>query len=301
MQGLGSTRSITTAAAGTFSGSAISTSTKKNGRESRGTYKRIVARLHEAGIGSILHTYAFFVDKQSKYVTPVPHPQLDAFRSFTLAGPVDAGDTEITVVESTADVSPVTGFFERNSATLHIGDELVTFTGTAKEPPYTFTGCRRGAQGTATSAHAAGAQARHLKECFGLFVPDCESELFEEIAGNHAAVVDSCGFDGFYLDAIDGSDILRGGDEAWYWGQRFVFLIYKHLRKPVSMEMSSMWHQMWNLRSRWQAWDYPNRGQKRSSTSTPMRSIPGCSCRCIWAGGTSSVTPRRRWTPPTPI
>jgi hypothetical protein len=29
------------------------------------------------------------------------------------------------------------------------------------------------------------------------------------------------------------------------------------------MEMSSMWHQMWNLRSRWQAWDYPSRGQKR--------------------------------------
>ena len=228
-----------------------------------GTYKRIVARLHEAGIGSILHTYAFFVDKQSKYVTPVPHPQLDAFRSFTLAGPVDTDDTEITVVESTADVSPITGFFERNSVTLHIGDELVTFTGATKEPPYTFTGCRRGAHGTVASSHAAGGQARHLKECFGLFVPDCESELFEEIARNHAAVVDSCGFDGFYLDAIDGSDILRGGDEAWYWGQRFVFLIYKYLRKPVSMEMSAMWHQMWNFRSRWQAWDYPNRGQKR--------------------------------------
>ncbi len=49
------------------------------------TYRRIVARLHDAGIGSIFHTYAFFIDKQSKYVTPVPDPRLDAFRTFTLA------------------------------------------------------------------------------------------------------------------------------------------------------------------------------------------------------------------------
>ena len=47
-------------------------------------FKNINARLHESGIDAIFHTYAFFIDKASKYVTPVPHPQLDAFRSFTL-------------------------------------------------------------------------------------------------------------------------------------------------------------------------------------------------------------------------
>ena len=52
------------------------------------TWKRIVARLHDAGIGSIFHTYAFFIDKGSKYVTPVPDPRLDAFRTFTLAEPL---------------------------------------------------------------------------------------------------------------------------------------------------------------------------------------------------------------------
>ena len=30
------------------------------------SWQRIVARLHEAGIGSIFHSYAFFIDKQSK-------------------------------------------------------------------------------------------------------------------------------------------------------------------------------------------------------------------------------------------
>ena len=38
-------------------------------------FARIVARLHEAGIDSIFHSYAFFIDKQSKYVTPVPDPR----------------------------------------------------------------------------------------------------------------------------------------------------------------------------------------------------------------------------------
>jgi hypothetical protein len=40
------------------------------------TYKKINDRLHEAGISSIFHTYAFFIDKNTKYVTPVPSKDL---------------------------------------------------------------------------------------------------------------------------------------------------------------------------------------------------------------------------------
>jgi hypothetical protein len=227
------------------------------------SWRRVVARMHEKGIGSIFHTYAFFIDKQSKYVTPVPDPRLDAFRTFRLAEPLSADATEITVNESTANMSTVTGFFEHNSVVLHVGDELVTFGGFTKEAPWKFTGVKRGAHGTKATAHDKGAKARHLKECFGLFVPNPESSLFEEIAANHADVVNRCDFDGIYLDAIDGSSILRGGDEVWYWGNKFVIEIQKRLKKPVGMEMSSMWHHFWQYRTRWQAWDYPQRGHKR--------------------------------------
>jgi len=226
-------------------------------------YKEIVARLHKAGIGSIFHTYCFFIDKKSKYVTPVPHPQLDAFRSFELKVPLSKDATEITVVESTENMSTITGFFVHNSITLHIDDELVTFGGFTKKAPYKFTGCTRGAFGTKAASHSKGAKARHLKECFGLFVPDAESELYEEIAKNHADVINYCDFDGIYLDAIDGTSILRGGEDAWYYGSKFLFDIWKHLEKPVGMEMSAMWHHFWQFRSRWQAWDYPTRGQKQ--------------------------------------
>ncbi len=227
------------------------------------TYRSIVKRLHDAGIGSIFHTYAFFIDKQSKYVTPVPDKRLDAFRIFTLSRAIDTESREITVNESTKDMSTVTGFFEHNSVVLHIDEELVTFGTVSLEPPWRFTNVKRGAFGTKAAAHEKGAKARHLKECFGLFVPNPESSLFEEIAENHANIVNSCDFDGIYLDAIDGSSILRGPDESWYWADKFVFEIQKRLEKPVGMEMSAMWHHFWQFRTRWQAWDYPQRGHKR--------------------------------------
>jgi hypothetical protein len=122
---------------------------------------------------------------------------------------------------------------------------------------------KRGALGTKAAAHERGAKARHLKECFGLFVPNPESSLFEEIAANHADVVNRCGFDGIYLDAIDGSSILRGNDDCWYWADKFVVEIQRRLKRPVGMEMSSMWHHFWQYRTRWQAWDYPQRGHER--------------------------------------
>jgi hypothetical protein len=227
------------------------------------SYRRLVARLHAAGIGSIFHTYAFFIDKQSKYVSPIPDKRLDAFRTFTLAADVDAAADTIPVNEPTAGMSTVTGFFEHNSVVLHLGDELATFGGISQEPPWRFTGVKRGVLGTKAAPHEKGTTARHLKECFGLFVPDPESSLFVEIAANHAAVVNRGDFDGIYLDAIDGSSILRGGDECWYWADKFVMEIQKRLTKPVGMEMSAMWHHFWQYRTRWQAWDYPQRGHKR--------------------------------------
>jgi len=47
------------------------------------------------GISSIFHTYAFFIDKNSKYVTPEPHKDLAFFSEFTLAEPLKTVDSEI--------------------------------------------------------------------------------------------------------------------------------------------------------------------------------------------------------------
>ncbi|NCB07091.1 MAG: hypothetical protein EOM73_02885, partial [Bacteroidia bacterium] len=226
-------------------------------------FKRINDRLHDAGISSIFHTYAFFIDKNSKYVTPVPSPDLGYFNAFTLAKPVGPDDNEIEVLEPTTNISTITGFFVRNSVTLRIGDELISFRGVSNSPPYKFTGCKRGINGTKKSSHAARGKAFHLREMFGRFVPGVETPLFDEIARRTAEIVNECGFDGIYFDAIDGSYILGGAENAWYYGTRFIFEVVKNLERPVGMEMSTMFHHWWHYRSRWQAWDRPVRGYKR--------------------------------------
>ena len=227
------------------------------------SFKKINEKLHEAGISVIFHTYAFFIDKNTKYVTPLPSKDLGYFKTFTLARPVSISDTEITVNESTQNISMITGFFVRNSRTLRIGEELIEYDDVTRSAPYKFTGCRRGANKTAISTHAVSDSAFHLREMFGRFVPGPETELFHEIAAHTAEIVSDCGFDGIYFDAIDGSDILGGEEYFWYYGTKFIFEVARNLKKPVGMEMSSMAHHWWHYRSRWQAWDRPVRGYKR--------------------------------------
>lgn len=227
------------------------------------TYKKINERLHKAGISSIFHTYAFFIDKNAKYVTPVPSEDLGYFSSFTLAKPVMLGDTEIFVNEPTEKISTITGFFVRNSLSLRIDSEIIEFRGATHSPPYKFTGCKRGADATKVVVHEAGDKAYHLREMFGRFVPGPETALFDEIARHTAEIINESDFDGIYFDAIDGSDILAGEDYFWYYGTKFIFEVARQLKKPVGMEMSSMSHLWWHYRSRWQAWDRPLRGYKR--------------------------------------
>jgi len=231
--------------------------------EGRASLKRVIDRLHAAGIQAGLHTYAFFIDKKCPWVTPVPDPRLAKAATFTLAAALPAEADAVPVVESTRSVSAVTGFFVRNSVTLQIEDELIVFAEVAPEPPYGFRRCQRGAYGTRAAAHPAGAKVHHLKECFGLLVPDGDSSLLSEVAGRTAATFNECGFDMMYLDALDGEDILGGAANGWHYGSKFVFELWRQLERPALMEMSTFHHHLWYVRSRMGAWDHPRRSHKR--------------------------------------
>jgi len=263
------------------------------------SFRQINARLHEAGISSIFHTYAFFIDKTSRYVTPIPNKDLGYVRTFTLSQPLDETADEVVVNESTANISTVTGFHTENSVTLKIGDELIEFNGITQSPPYKFTGLKRGANGTKISSHSMNETAYHLSERFGRFVPGPETALFDEMAQRHAEIVNNCGFDGIYLDAIDGSAVLGGEENFWYYGTKFIFELAKHLERPVGMEMSSMSHHWWHYRSRWQAWDRPVRGYKRfidihlASIKAPGLFLPDTIVSYEWEHG--------RWPGHTPL
>ncbi len=225
--------------------------------------KAVIDKLHAAGMQAGLHTYAMFIDKRCPCVTPVPDPRLGKDASFTLAEGLPADAKGVPVVESTAAMSAITGFGVRNSVTLQIDEELITYSAVAKEPPYGFTGCVRGACGTKVASHEKGAAVHHLRECFGLFVPDGDSTLFDEVAAKTAELYNQAGFDMIYLDALDGGDAVAGRENSWHYESKFTFEIARRLDRPAIMEMSTFHHHLWYVRSRMGAWDHPNRSHKQ--------------------------------------
>ncbi len=224
--------------------------------------KAVLDRLHAAGILAGLHTYAFFIDKNCPWVTPTPDPRLGKDRVLTLAAPLDAAANQVGVVESTQGMSAITGFFQRNSATVQIDDELIVYTSVSQAPPYQFTGCQRGACGTKAAPHAAGAKVHHLREVFGRFLPDGDSTLLAEVAAKTAEFYNQAGFDMIYLDALDGEDAIAGAEWGWHYGGKFAWEIAKRLQKPALFEMSTFHHHLWFIRSRLGAWDHPTRGHQ---------------------------------------
>ncbi len=231
--------------------------------QGRASFKAVIDKLHKAGILAGLHTYAFFMAKNCPWVTPVPDPRLGKDATFTLAAPLPAAAAAVPVEETTEKMSAVTGFFVRNSATLQIDDELITYSDVSHTAPWQFTKCKRGAWGTKVAAHAKGAKVHHLRECFGLFVPDGDSTLLTDVAAATATMFNECGFDMIYLDALDGEDAIAGAANGWHYGSKFTFEICKRLQRPAIMEMSTFHHHLWYVRSRMGAWDHPTRSHKK--------------------------------------
>jgi len=225
--------------------------------------KAVIDRLHQAGIKAGLHTYSFFMDKQCPWITPVPDPRIAKDAVFTLAESVTDQDTIIPVVESTSEMSTIIGFHVRNSVTLQVDDELITYSSIEKKSPFAFASCLRGAYGTKIATHKKGAKVYHLKELFQRFAPDGDSTLFTEVADKTAQAYNKCGFDMIYLDALDGADVIAGRENAWHYGSKFVFELVKRLEKPAILETSTFYHHLWYARSRLRAWDVPQRGAKR--------------------------------------
>jgi hypothetical protein len=229
----------------------------------RASFKAVIDKLHAAGIKAGLHTYAHFVSQDTHWVTPVPSPDLAKDATFTLAAAIDENTDKIVVNESTRDMSLVTGFATRNSIVIQIDDELIRYHNISKEPPYAFYTVKRGVFGTKVAPHAAGAKVYHIKECFGLFSPTGGSKMMDEVAAATADFYNACGFDMIYLDALDGEDVMGDPGEGWYYGSKFVFELFKGLKKPPIMEMSTFHHHLWFVRSRMGAWDHPVRGYKQ--------------------------------------
>ncbi len=228
--------------------------------EGRKSLREVVARLHANGIQSILHTYSSLIDPNCSLVHPKPDPGLGTTRCFTLAADIDAAAKQIPIEEDTAEISLVHTSHFNSTRYVVWDDEIIEFTALGKNR---LDQCVRGAFGTTPAPHRKGQKGRNLKNSYGLFAPDIGGPLFMKVAQNTADCFNECGFDALYFDALEGVNTLEGPSFMFYYTTLFVYEVARRLKKPAGMEMSTMHHALWYVRSRMGAWDRPFRAQKK--------------------------------------
>ncbi len=177
----------------------------------RDSLKRAVDKIHAAGLHAGVHVFGPSVSANDPWVTPVPDDRLDYGVLTPLAEGLDAEATTITLTEQPDLALPKVRTQAFPGYHLRIGDELIGYSGTDVGPPFRFVGCERGALGTTATAHAAGAEVRHMYTQWGFFRVKPDSTMADELTANFADVFNACGFDMVYFDASDG-----GPNPAYY-------------------------------------------------------------------------------------
>ena len=166
--------------------------------------KKMLDKVKEAGITPGFHTLQTHIGVESRYVKPSIDPRLNRKRQFTLKEPIPSSGniTEITVEEN-----PVDSPLHDHTRVIAFGGEGFEYEGFTTEPPYKFTGVKRGAYGTAATYHNKGEIGGILDISeFGrgtsIYINQ-DNDLQDEIAEKIARIYD-CGFEFLYLDGSEG-------------------------------------------------------------------------------------------------
>jgi len=172
--------------------------------DGRASFKRTIAKIHAAGLKAGVHLFGPSISPNDAYVTPVPDDRLPTVQCPPLAEGIDAVADVLTLTGQPeclpSKSSFKLGFPEHH---LRVGNEIIRYNDVEVGPPFRFTGCSRGACGTTTAAHAAGAPVRGLITKLGFFMLKPDGTLLDEVTTNLADIVNDCGLDMVYFDASD--------------------------------------------------------------------------------------------------
>jgi hypothetical protein len=219
--------------------------------------KRLVDKLHAAGIKVGMHTFVSKVSKRDPYVTPKPDRRFWVDRKSTLAAAITADQTEIRCATDLREWpgSPVArqkvwegGVIKHQEVIL--GDEIIQYESIGPEGRWdTFLGCKRGAWGTKPAAHPAGAEALHygVDGCINGYIIDQETDLIDEVAERLAGIFNRCGFDMVYFDGGEDVDRTRFNYYASNFQEQAV---RRFKRRPVIHMGTVMTHLLWHSFSR---------------------------------------------------
>ncbi len=199
--------------------------------------RRVVEKIHKAGLKAGLHFLTTCISKDDPYATPTPDKRLLKDASFTLAEAIDPESTFIPTVEPPRGVpTKPKPYYVGGGNEIQIDDEIIIYEGISLEPPYGFTGCTRGARGTKPARHQRGAKIHHLAEIFGFYIADAESTLLDEIAERIAKIVNECGFDMVYLDGAEAAS-LQGA--WWYYIPKVQLAFTSRFKREVLVQGAS--------------------------------------------------------------
>ena len=221
-------------------------------------FKALVTdKLHANGMLAGLHMFSGMVDAKSKYVTPVPHPDLYASNTYTLRTDITEDDEILYLAEDAESVPMVQVPYAYQYATcLLIDEEIIEFAG--KGEKNALTKCKRGALDTRKSAHKKGARVKHLRCMYGFLQVTPGSMLFYELALNIAETYNRGGFDAMYFDGLECIGACCEGELqglGWYYQALFVREVLRHTQPTPLVEYSSSHGAIWAARTRAGAWD----------------------------------------------
>ena len=201
----------------------------------------MLAKIKAAGITPGLHFLHSHVGLKSRYVTPVADHRLNLTRRFTLARPLADGEDELFVEEN-----PIDTVMHKGCRLLRFGGELISYEGYTTEPPYRFTGIKRGAWETRKVSHPMGEIGGILdvsefwepKSCY----VDERTSLQDEIADKIASVY-SAGFEFAYFDGSEGVN------EPFNYNVPYAqYRVWKKLNpEPIFGEAAAKAHFDWHM------------------------------------------------------
>jgi hypothetical protein len=210
------------------------------------TMKLMVDRAAEEGIRLGVHTLSNFITTNDPYVTPVPDPRLARVGSSVLAQAIGNHDDKIVI-------SDPKFFNQMKNNTLRcvvIGSELVTYKEVSVTPPWVLTGCERGAFGTTSAAHEAGADIGKLMD-HGYKTFLTNNDLSMEMSSKLADFFNFTGCRQISFDGLEGNWSTGMGE---YGRQRFTQNWYDQLkpglRGQVITDASGPGHYFWHMFTR---------------------------------------------------
>ena len=229
---------------------------------------KMLEKIKSAGITPGLHILHTHIGLKTKYLTPIADHRLNLVKHFTLAMPISENDDTI-YVEENPDGSPV---YEKTRILKFMG-ELIQYEAFTTEPPYRFTGCKRGFNGTFPTAHQIGTIGGVLdvsEFCGNSAYIDQRTSLQDEIADMIASVYNA-GFEFLYFDGSEGTNPpfdINVGLAQWR--------VYKKLeKKPIFCEGAAKSHFSWHILNGGNAFDAWNpENFKEMIVKHPFAEVP---------------------------